>query len=152
VPALWARMVNRRAGTGIRLAWTKLIPAGSSAAMIGRSQKKGRSIMSKTINQPRFSPKTAQAGRQKHRLNLAIKTTVKAGVKHYDRARHLPGLIGIDPGVLSGGEAMPKEAILAMLKRALRAERQRAKSGHWAYDLNRHIALRQALIAEREFC
>ena len=107
--------------------------------------------MSKTANQPRVLPKDAQAGRQKHRLNLAIKTTVKAGVRHYDRVRHLPGLIGINPGVLSGGEAMPKTAILARLKRALRAERRRANSGHWSYDLNRHIALRQALIAEHEF-
>ena len=108
--------------------------------------------MSKTVNQPGFSPTAAQAGRQKHRLNLAIRTTVKAGVKHYDRARHLPGLIGIDPGVLSDNVAMPKKAILARLERALRAERQRAKAGHWAYDLNRHIALRQALIAEGELC
>ena len=108
--------------------------------------------MSKTVNQPGFSLTNAHAGRPKHRLNLAIKTTVKAGAKHYDRARHLPGLIGIDPGALSDGEAMPNKAILARLKRALRAERQRAKSGHWAYDLNRHIALRQALIAEGGLC
>ena len=73
---------------------------------------------------------------------------MKAGVSHYDRVRHLPGLIGIDPGALSGDDAMPKAAIVARLERALRAERQRAKAGHWAYDLNRHIALRQALIAE----
>ena len=106
--------------------------------------------MAKTANQSRSSAKDAQAARQRHRLNLAIKATVKAGVKHYDRIRHLPGLIGIGPDVLSGSEAIPKKAILARLNRALRAERQRAKSGHWAYDLNRHIALRQALIAERE--
>ena len=151
VPDSFARMVNRHAEKEIRPAWTKLIPAGSSAVMIGLSQK-GRSIMSKTVHQPRFSPKHAHKAQQRRRLTLAIKTTVKAGVAHYDRGRHLPGLIGIDPGVLSGGGAMLKEAILARLKRALRAERQRAKSGHWAYDLNRHIALRQALIAEREFC
>jgi len=104
--------------------------------------------MSNTVKQPRVAPKNAHAARQKHRLDLAISTTVKAGMRHYDRARHLPALIGIDPGVLSGAGAMPKTAILARLKRALRAERQRAKAGHWAYDLNRHIALRQALIAE----
>ncbi len=108
--------------------------------------------MAMTANQPRSSVKDARAVRQKHRLNLAIKATVKAGLKHYDRVSHLPGLIGIDPDALSGSEAIPKKAILARLNRALRAERQRAKSGHWAYDLNRHIALRQALIAEREFC
>ena len=108
--------------------------------------------MSKTVHQHRFSPKHAQAARQRRRHTLAIKTTAKAGVKHYDRARHLPGLICVDPGILSGGEATSKTVILVRLKRALRSERRRAKSGHWAYDLNRHIALRQALIAEREFC
>lgn len=108
--------------------------------------------MPKTIHQHRKLPKDACAARQKHRLNLAIKGTVKAGSSHYDRGRHLPGLIGIDPGVLSGGGAMPKKAILARLERALRTERRRAKAGHWAYDLNRHIALRQALIAEGGIC
>ena len=108
--------------------------------------------MARTANQPRSSAKNTLAVRQKHHVYPAIKATVIAGLKHYDRVSHLPGLIGIDPGVLSGSEAIPKKAILARLNRALRAERQRAKSGHWAYDLNRHIALRQALIAEREFC
>ncbi len=118
--------------------------------------------MSNTVKQPRVAPKNAHAARQKHRLDLAISTTVKAGMRHYDRARHLPALIGIDPGALSGdalsgvalsgGEGMSKKTILARLKRALRAERQRARSGHWAYDLNRHIALRQALMAEGEPC
>ncbi len=41
-------------------------------------------------------------------------------------------------------------AIVAGLERALRAERCRARSGHWTYDLNRHIALRQAYLAEAE--
>jgi hypothetical protein len=104
--------------------------------------------MSKTVHQPAIPPRHAHAARQGRRLALAIETSVKAGAAHYDRSRHLPALIGIDPGVLSGAGAMPKSAILARLKRALRAERQRARAGHWAYDLNRHIALRQALIAE----
>jgi hypothetical protein len=39
--------------------------------------------------------------------------------------------------------------IVARLARALRAERQRGRAGHWSYDLNRHIALAQALDAER---
>ncbi len=108
--------------------------------------------MSKTIIRHRFPHKGAHAARRNHRLDLAIRTTVKAGMRHYDRVRHLPALIGIDPGVLSGGEAMSQKAILARIKRALRAERQRARSGHWAYDLNRHIALRQALMAEGKPC
>jgi len=35
-----------------------------------------------------------------------------------------------------------------LLRRALRRERALARAGHWAYDLNRHLALAQALAAE----
>jgi hypothetical protein len=40
--------------------------------------------------------------------------------------------------------------ILAMLRKALRLERSRGRSGHWTYDLNRHRALAESLKAERE--
>jgi hypothetical protein len=63
--------------------------------------------------------------------------------------RDLPALIRLDP--FSGQsleEKIEVEAIVARLERALRAERQKARSGHWTYDLNRHIALRQAWLAE----
>ena len=61
-----------------------------------------------------------------------------------------PLLSGFDP--LSGQalEDVAAETIVARLERALRAERQKARSGHWTYDLNRHIALRQAHRAETE--
>jgi hypothetical protein len=39
--------------------------------------------------------------------------------------------------------------VLARIARALRAERNRGRAGHWTYDLNRHIALAQAYTAER---
>jgi hypothetical protein len=39
--------------------------------------------------------------------------------------------------------------VLARIARALRAERNRGRAGHWTYDLNRHIALAQAYAAER---
>lgn len=31
--------------------------------------------------------------------------------------------------------------LLAKLRRALRAERRRARANHWSYDLNRHLGL-----------
>ena len=37
------------------------------------------------------------------------------------------------------------EAEVARLTLALRRERLLGRAGHWAYDINRHIALRQAL-------
>jgi hypothetical protein len=37
---------------------------------------------------------------------------------------------------------------LAKLRSALRAERRRALSGHWSYDLNRHLGLLSAYKGE----
>jgi hypothetical protein len=92
---------------------------------------------------------TAARARQAQRgpAVRAIAANVRAGVRAYDRARDLPALIRTEPAAADGPEAT--EAILARLERALRAERSRARAGHWTYDLNRHIALRQAWLAER---
>ncbi len=79
-----------------------------------------------------------------------IDRRVRAGAVMYDRDRHLPALIRIEPWAAVGETRPAVEAILARLERALRAERNRARSGHWTYDLNRHIALRQAHRAESE--
>ena len=38
----------------------------------------------------------------------------------------------------------------AALCLCFRIERNKARAGHWTYDLNRHIALRQAFLAESE--
>jgi hypothetical protein len=80
----------------------------------------------------------------------AIRPALKAGAILYERARDLPRLIRLDPCVGLAGSADATKAIVARLERALRAERCKARSGHWAYDLNRHIALRQAHQAETE--
>jgi len=51
---------------------------------------------------------------------------------------------GID---LSAALAMPMAAragMVARLARRLRRERQKGLSRHWSYDLDRHIALKQA--------
>jgi hypothetical protein len=82
------------------------------------------------------------------RAQEAIDETTRAGAKAYDRSRDLPGLIRIDPRTCGAQDIGDLEAIVARLERALRAERRKARSGHWTYDLNRHIALRQAHLAE----
>ena len=80
----------------------------------------------------------------------ALERTIRAGAENYDRARHLPSLIRWDPFRPIRDDAETVENIVARLERALRAERNKARSGHWTYDLNRHIALRQAYLAEGE--
>jgi Family of unknown function (DUF6477) len=79
----------------------------------------------------------------------AIGDTVRAGSEFFDRARHLPWLAGAMPAELEGNDPGLTRTIIGRLERALRAERQRGKAGHWTYDMNRHIALMQALKAER---
>ncbi len=78
----------------------------------------------------------------------AIESSVKAGAELYERERDLPRLVRIEPRSLGAETIGDVETIVARLERALRAERNRARSGHWTYDLNRHIALRQAHLAE----
>ena len=84
------------------------------------------------------------------RARLAVTSTIKAGARAYDRQRDLPGLIRLDPFAAVADDVDGISRIVARLERALRAERCRARSGHWTYDLNRHIALRQAFLAESE--
>jgi hypothetical protein len=78
----------------------------------------------------------------------AVERSVRAGMGPYRRERQLPALIALDPAALSEESVAAGQMILSRLRRALRAERRRAKAGHWTYDLNRHIALRQAYAAE----
>lgn len=47
-------------------------------------------------------------------------------------------------GKLGDTSAREKKKMLGQLARALRIERNRARAGHWSYDLNRHLALLEA--------
>ena len=79
-----------------------------------------------------------------------VARTVSGGAAEYDRGRSLPRLIGWDPFAPGSDSEASDRTIRARLTRALRAERRRGRAGHWAYDLNRHLALLQALEGEAE--
>jgi hypothetical protein len=79
----------------------------------------------------------------------SVRRVISAGVEEYDRGRHLPRLIPVWPKEIADRSEAGRRAILLKLLKALRAERNRGRAGHWTYDLNRHIGLCQALIAER---
>lgn len=79
----------------------------------------------------------------------SVAKTVAAGVEPYQRDRHLPRLIPLTPKELADTRPEARRAFLMRLARALRAERNRGRAGHWTYDLNRHIGLKQAYAAER---
>ena len=82
------------------------------------------------------------------RAESALCHAERAGAILYDRRRDLARLIHLDPFKALPDTPETTDAILAGLRRALRAERNRGRAGHWTYDLNRHIALRQAYAAE----
>jgi hypothetical protein len=79
-----------------------------------------------------------------------VDQTLRAGSQAYVRERDLPRLLRIMPQRDRRDTSAELEMIVRLLERALRAERNRARSGHWTYDLNRHIALHQAHLAERK--
>ena len=91
--------------------------------------------------------KEAGLFRQASRLSVAI--VVDGAIEGYDRARHLPRLIPVGPDDIADDSPAGRRAILARLARALRGERSRGRAGHWTYDLNRHLGLKQAYAAER---
>jgi hypothetical protein len=73
----------------------------------------------------------------------------KIAARPYDRLSQLPGLIGLWPSEMQDFSAAGTSRILALLRKALRSERSRGRSGNWTYDLNRHLALAESLKAER---
>jgi hypothetical protein len=59
----------------------------------------------------------------------------------YDRCRDLPRVLPLWPHELEDESPQTRRLILSKLRRALRAERRRGISGHWTYDLSRHVEL-----------
>lgn len=87
------------------------------------------------------------AGLFERRCHQALARLVARGAANYQRQRHLPRLLTgeqINVGYCRSGTMH----IVRALQRALRHERELGRAGHWQYDLNRHIGLRQALRAE----
>jgi hypothetical protein len=66
----------------------------------------------------------------------------------YERARDLPKLLPLWAWELKTPSKAEHARLLARLRRALRAERQRGLGGHWTYDLARHAQLLRAYRAE----
>jgi hypothetical protein len=83
------------------------------------------------------------------RARRTLQTVVAAGIRDWDRATMLPRLIPVGPEEIADDGRAGRLAILRRLAGALRGERVRGRAGHWSYSLDRHIALVQAIAAER---
>jgi hypothetical protein len=81
---------------------------------------------------------------KRNEARSAIRATIAQGARKYERAM-LSRLLPINIGCIEAGPVATEE-IVKRLASALRSERARA--GHWTYDLNRHIGLMQAHAAE----
>ncbi|MGQ0456642.1 MAG: hypothetical protein ACT4OU_06235 [Hyphomicrobium sp.] len=61
-----------------------------------------------------------------------------------ERRRELSALLPLWPKDLDDVSVAGRTRVIALMERALRAERRRGRAGHWAYDLARHAALYRA--------
>ncbi len=75
-------------------------------------------------------------------------TASRSPEPEYVRARDLPKLLPLWPAEYASVSRADHARLLARLRRALRAERQRGIGGHWSYDLARHAQLLRAYRAE----
>ena len=75
---------------------------------------------------------------------------LKPSDDEYCRTRELPALLKMWPAEVEDYSYPGTLRIAALLRKALRAERLRARGRNWGYDLSRHMGLIKALKAERE--
>ncbi len=68
-------------------------------------------------------------------------------------------IAGLDMDILMKSSREEKQQASRRLSRLIERERLKGANGHWSYDLNRHIALKQALdllegrtIGQRQTC
>lgn len=72
----------------------------------------------------------------------------RAGEEPYNRERDLPVLLAVWPCELDDRSLEGQGRLTALLRSALRRERQRGLRGHWTYDLARHARLLRAYECE----
>ncbi|MEJ2116480.1 MAG: hypothetical protein P8Y36_00700, partial [Alphaproteobacteria bacterium] len=93
------------------------------------------SLQEKTHKPPDTSP-IARRGAPRKAARYTTRTA-------YNRKEQLPRLIGLWPHEVEDYSEAASERIVALLQKALRSERQRGIGGHWTYDVNRHLALKE---------
>ncbi len=73
---------------------------------------------------------------------------LQAPPQTYQRATQLPKLLPLWPREIEDTSDEARMRIIGKLRQALWAERRRGRTGLWTYDLNRHLALLDALAGE----
>jgi hypothetical protein len=78
----------------------------------------------------------------------ALSAALRAGAAVYDRRQFLTRFPRLSRVAIDSADPDAARIVLREIEGALRKERARA--GHWTYDLNRHIGLLTAFRAEEE--
>ena len=100
------------------------------------------------LEKPRRSERKRRAALLPCTARRIFGPMAEAGASVYMRARDLPKLIALWPHERDDQSPEGRRRVLAKLRSALRAERRCALSGHWSYDLNRHLGLLSAYKGE----
>lgn len=87
---------------------------------------------------------TSRVQRLQSSAASALEAALEEGLNAYDRRRALRRFHRLAPETIAAETPDASRAVLREIERAMRS--QRARIGHWTYDLNQHIAL---LIAHR---
>ncbi len=86
-----------------------------------------------------------------HGFGKSFNSLVAAGSVRYQRRLHLQQLLPVTLIKIDDHSLQNCRWIIARLASALRHERNRGRRAHWAYSLNRHVALLQAYRGEQRF-
>jgi hypothetical protein len=93
---------------------------------------------------PHDDARTRAFERLRRAARPAVEAAISASLSTYDRRLALTRFHRLSPETVAAETPEAARAVVREIERALRAER--ARRGHWTYDLNRHIAL---LVAHR---
>lgn len=88
---------------------------------------------------PRPVAKTVTMEKLSAAARPAVEAALAARLAAYDRGCALSRFHRLSRETIMSDSPEAARAVLREIERALRAER--ARRGHWSYDLNRHIAL-----------
>ncbi|MGJ0513631.1 DUF6477 family protein [Methylocystis sp.] len=94
--------------------------------------------------QPLPAPQDDRPARFATAAGAALDAALAAGLNAYDRTSVLARFHRLSPQTIASESPDAARAALKEIERAMRGER--ARRGHWSYDLNRHISL---LVAHR---
>lgn len=95
-----------------------------------------------------FEKQVRYVGARARTFSRGISRKHPQNISETARISLLKRLLPFSESELRDYSRQSKQKIMARLRAALRRERVQGRAGHWAYDLNRHIALSQALRSE----